>query len=75
MCFYFALAKEVQLFPGLRLLVGLYSEIFAMHLQCSSNKSRKAIIYLYTPCLPYVLSTATIVGDLVALMPTKTSLL
>ena len=63
--FYFALAKEVQLFPGL----GLYSGIFAMYLQCSSNKSRTAIIYFYAPCLLYVLSTATFVSDFVTLMP------
>ena len=51
------LAKEVQLFLGL----GVYSGIFAMYLQCSSNKA----IVFYALCLLYVLSTATIVSDLV----------
>ena len=36
-----------------------------MFLQCSSNKSRMAIIIFYTLCLLYVLSTATVVSDLV----------
>ena len=55
------LAKEDQLFPGL----GLYSGLFAVYLQCSSNNSRTAIIHFYTLCLLYVLSTATVVSDLV----------
>ena len=37
-----------------------------MYLQCSSNKSRTAIIHIYTVCLLYVLSTASVVSDLVA---------
>ena len=57
------LAKEVQLFPG----PGLYSGIFAMYLQCPTNKSRTAVI-LYAVCLLYVLSTVTFVTDLVALI-------
>ena len=36
-----------------------------MYLQSSSDKSRTAIIYFYTLCLLYVLSTATVVSDLV----------
>ena len=55
------LAKEDQLFPGL----GLYSGLFAVYLQCSSNKSRTAIIYFYTLCLLYVLSIASILSDLI----------
>ena len=55
------LAKVVELFPGL----GLYSGIFAVYLQCSSDKSRTAIIHFYTLCLLYVLSTASILSDLV----------
>ena len=51
------IAKEVQLFPG----PGVYSGIFAMYLQCSSNKA----IVFYALCLLYVLSTATIISDLV----------
>ena len=58
------LAKEVQLFPGL----GLYSGIFAMYLQCASKDSRTAIIVFYILCLLYVLSTATVVSDLLALI-------
>ena len=55
------LAREDQLFPGL----GLYSGLFAVYLQCSSNKSRTAIIYFYTLCLLYVLSIASILSDLI----------
>ena len=55
------LAKEVQLYPGL----GIYSGVFAMYLHCSSNKSRKAAILFYALCLLHVLSTATVVSDLV----------
>ena len=58
------LAKKVQLFLGL----GLYSGIFAMYLQCPSKKSRMAIIVFYAICLLYVLSTASFVCDLVALI-------
>ena len=65
MCFNLncTLAKVVQIFPG----PGLYSGIFAMYLQCPSNKSRTAVI-LYAVCLLYVLSTVTFVTDLVALI-------
>jgi hypothetical protein len=61
MCFNCTLAKE--LFPGL----GLYSGIFAMYLQCPPNKStgKTASIFFYALCLLYVLSTATVVVDLV----------
>ena len=57
-------AKEVQLFPGL----GLYSGIFITYLHCSSSKSRTATtgILFYALRLLYVLSTATVVSDLVA---------
>ena len=48
--------------------LGLYSGIFAMYLHCSSNNSRMAIILFYALCLLYVLSTATVVSDLVALI-------
>ena len=57
-------AKEVQLFSGL----GLYSGIFAMYLQCSSNKSGTANIVSYALCLLYVLSTATVVFDVVSII-------
>ena len=36
-----------------------------MYLQCSSNKSRTAIIHFYTLCLLYVLSTVSVVSDIV----------
>ena len=58
------LAKEVQLFPG----AGLYSGIFALYLQCQSKKAGTAIILFYAVCLLYVLSTASFVSDLVALI-------
>ena len=59
------LAKLVQIFlvHGL----GLYSGIFAMYLQCPPNKSRASILF-YALCLLYILSTATIVTDLVTLI-------
>ena len=51
---------------------GLYFGIFVMYLHCSSNnlKSGTATILSYALYLLYVLSTATIVSDLVALMLT-----
>ena len=52
------------LFPG----IGLYSGIFVMYIQCKPDKSRTSTILFYTLCLLYVLSTATIVADLVALI-------
>ena len=58
------LAEEVQLFLG---LLGLYSGIFAMYLYCLSKSDRdksKTAILFYALCFLYVLSTATIVGDL-----------
>ena len=60
------LAKEVQLFSGL----GLYSGIFVimMYSHFSSNKSRMATVLFYALCLLYVLSTATIVIDLLVLI-------
>ena len=62
MCFNLYPAKEVQLFPGL----GIYSGIFAIYfkLQFASKDSRTTTIIFYTLCLLYVLSTATVVSDL-----------
>ena len=54
------LAKEVQLFPN----PGLYSGIFAIYLQCPKKDSRTAMIIFYVLCLLYVLSTVTVVCDL-----------
>ena len=54
------LAKEIQLFPG----SGLYSGIFAIYLQSPKKDSRTAMIIFYVLCLLYVLSTATMVCDL-----------
>ena len=59
------LAKEVQIFPG---LLGLYSGIFAIYLQCPSKESRTAIIVFYVLCLLYVLSTATFVTDFLSVI-------
>ena len=62
------LAKEAQLFPGL----GLYSGIFAMYLQCQSNKStgtgRATTIVFYAVCLLYFLSSLDFVSDFSALV-------
>ena len=55
-------ANDAQLFSG---LLGLYSGIFAMYLQCPSKKSTSAIILFYAICLLYILSTATFVCDFV----------
>ena len=56
------LAKEVQLFPGL----GLYSGIFAIYLQCLLSKESRTgnMITFCILCILYVLSTATVVSDL-----------
>ena len=64
MCFSFHPAKEVRLFPGL----GVYSGIFAIYLQCSSNESRTrtANVVFYILCLLYIFSGATVVCDLLA---------
>ena len=51
----YPVAKEIPLFPGL----GIYSGIFDIYLQC-----RTTTIIFYAPCLLYVLSTATVVCDL-----------
>ena len=59
------LAEKVQLFLS---GVGLYSRIFVMYLQCASKNSRMAIIIFYVLCLLYVLSTATFVSDLIAII-------
>ena len=55
-------AKEVQLFPGL----GIYSGIFVSYLQCRSPESRMANIVFYALCVLYILSTASVVVDLLA---------
>ena len=60
MCFNLYPAKEVQLFPDL----GLYSGIFAIYLQLASKESRMTTVIFYALCLLYILSTATIVSDL-----------
>ena len=54
------LAKEIQLFSG----TGLYSGIFAIYLQCPKKDSRTAMIVFYVLCLLFVLSTASVVCDL-----------
>ena len=56
------LAEEIELFPG----TGLYSGIFAIYLQCPKKDSRTGIIVFYLLCLLYVLSTATVVCDLLS---------
>ena len=55
-------AKEVQLFP----VVGIYSGFFAIYLQCPSKESRTASIVFYVLCLLYILSTVSVVSDLLA---------
>ena len=57
------LAKEVQLFPGL----GIYSGILAIYLHCALTRrkeSRTTTIVFYALCLLYILSTVTVVCDL-----------
>ena len=57
----YAAKKKVQLFPGL----GIYSAIFIIYLRCIlSKESRTTSIVFYALCLLYVLSTATVVCDL-----------
>ena len=58
------LAKEIQLFPGL----GIYSGIFVIYLRFAFKESRTTTIVFYSLCLLYVLSTATIAGELLSLM-------
>ena len=63
-----SLSNEVQLlFHG---LIGLYSGIFAMFLKCQLNKStgRRPTIVFYALCLLYILSTFTVVCDLVVVI-------
>ena len=61
MSFNFYAAKKDQLFPGL----GIYSAIFIIYLHCILLKeSRKTSIVFYALCLLYVLSTVTVVCDL-----------
>ena len=63
-----SLSNEVQLlFP---VLLGLYSGIFAMFLKYQSNKSTggKQTIVFYALCLLYILSTFTVVCDLVVII-------
>ena len=61
MCFNLYSAKEVRLFPDL----GIYSGIFAIYLQIESKDSRTRTIIFYALGLVYVLSTATVVCDLI----------
>ena len=56
------LLKKSNLFPG----PGIYSGIFAIYLQCTLKESRTTTIIFYALCLLYILSTATIVSDLLA---------
>jgi hypothetical protein len=51
--------------PG---LLGLYSGIFAMYLKCQLEKSRKPTIIFYALGLLYILSTFTVVCDLVIII-------
>ena len=54
-------AKKVQLFPCL----GIYSGIFAIYIHCVlSKESRTTGIVFYALCLLYILSTTTVVSDL-----------
>ena len=65
---YLFCASTCTLANGVQLLFldqGLYSGIFVMYLKCQSDKSRKATIVFYALCLLHVLSTATVVSDLV----------
>jgi hypothetical protein len=55
------LAKKVQSFLG---LLGIYSGIFVMYLQCPLKESRTAIIVLYVLCLLYVISVVDFATDL-----------
>ena len=55
-------AKEVQLFPDL----GIYSGIFAIYLQFTLLKeSRTTSIVFYALCALHILSTVTVVSDLI----------
>ena len=54
------IAKEVQLLHG----PGVYSGIFAIYLKCPKKDSRIAMIVFYVLGLLYILSTATVVFDL-----------
>jgi len=47
---------------------GLYSGIFVMYVLCKPERSRTATIIFYALCLLYVLSTATVVTDLLSLI-------
>ena len=63
-CALLLVAKKVYLFPGL----GIYSGIFIVYLQISSNKSSTANFVfniLCLLCLLYVLSTSIFVIDLI----------
>ena len=62
------LAKEVQL--ELFSILGLYSAIFVIYLQCVSERSGTSgpIILFYALCLLYFVSTVAIVGDIVNLI-------
>ena len=65
MCFNLYPAKEVQLLPGL----GIYSGIFAIYLQCVLSKEpRTTSIVFYALCLLHILSTATVISDLLLVL-------
>ena len=57
-------SNNVQLFLDL----GVYSGIFTIYLQCTSNESRTrtANVVFYIICLLYVLCATAVVSDLIA---------
>ena len=57
-------AQKVQLFP----VLGVYSGIFAIYLQWTSDESRTltANVVFYAICLLYVFCAATVVGDFIS---------
>ena len=63
-CTVVPLLKKFQLFLG---GLGLYAGIFVLYLQRPPDKSRPIIVF-YVLCLLYVLSTATVVIDLLSLI-------
>ena len=59
------IAKEVQLFP----VLGVYSGIFAIYLQCPSDESRTRradVVFHSIICLLYVFCAAVVVSDLIS---------
>ena len=58
-------AQKVQLFP----VLGVYSGIFAIYLQCPSDESRTRradVVFHSIICLLYVFCAATVVGDFIS---------